>query len=533
MHYSREIVVEPRTEQDLYENLPNEGDETELVLARVHRKDGTVAPARGAELRRPTARTCAGRSCKRATSSRSRCGRGRRARWAAAATRRSGSSTTSAPPTRTPSSTTRSSSTRPTARRSPSTCSAASPDRVDRASKDGRIGHALRVGPTRRHAGRAARAEADRGPSRSSSAPPSRAGPTSASGTAPPCRASPSPTTRCAALAAELTAGQDDARREAPGHLRLRRRRHPLRELRLGRVVAAEPPAGAARAPAGRLRRQGDAAHHAAQGRRHPRERGAGADALHGRSPRSSAHEHAAIPLFDHGIAYLPGENGKPGIWLDATSPESRLGPLPSMDARTVAFSIDEGPAKVVDTPASSPDEHGVDARVDHQALAVRRRRSHRRGAPLRRRRLRAAHEPEAARRPRAVGRAVPRVRAGSRPCRSTATSRSRPDLAARASPSSSTARTPRASRGARATSSPCPLAEATTLTSQLAPLVHRTLPVVLPPRVAPGHQTRTITIVAPARLHLLGAAAERRGERRRVRQGASSSSSARSARTR
>src|SRR5262249_17409916 len=56
------------------------------------------------------------------------------------------------------------------------------------------------------------------------------------------------------------------------------------------------------------------------------------------------------------------GEKGKPGIWLDATSPESRLGPLPSMDARTVAFFIDEGPAKVLDTPSSSPDEHGMDA---------------------------------------------------------------------------------------------------------------------------------------------------------------------------
>jgi len=37
--------------------------------------------------------------------------------------------------------------------------------------------------------------------------------------------------------------------------------------------------------------------------------------------------EKAAIPVFDHGIAYLPGKNGAPGIWLDATSPESRLGP--------------------------------------------------------------------------------------------------------------------------------------------------------------------------------------------------------------
>jgi hypothetical protein len=43
MHYAREVVIEPRTEQDLYENVPAEGDDTELLVARVHRKDGTVA----------------------------------------------------------------------------------------------------------------------------------------------------------------------------------------------------------------------------------------------------------------------------------------------------------------------------------------------------------------------------------------------------------------------------------------------------------------------------------------------------------
>src|SRR5262249_5050575 len=42
------------------------------------------------------------------------------------------------------------------------------------------------------------------------------------------------------------------------------------------------------------------------------------------------------------------------------------------------------------------------------------------------------------------------------------------------------------------------PVSEISTLTSQLAPLVKRTLPVVLPPSLAPGHRTRTITIVAP-----------------------------------
>src|SRR5262249_43728241 len=39
-----------------------------------------------------------------------------------------------------------------------------------------------------------------------------------------------------------------------------------------------------------------------------------------------------AIPMFDHGIAFLPGADGKGGMYLDATSPQSRLGPLPSMD---------------------------------------------------------------------------------------------------------------------------------------------------------------------------------------------------------
>src|SRR6185369_8708033 len=70
----------------------------------------------------------------------------------------------------------------------------------------------------------------------------------------------------------------------------------------------------------------------------------------------------AAIPIFDHGIAYLPGQNGAAGMWLDATSPQSRLGPLTSMDARTVALFVDEGPAKIIDTPPSSPSDHGIDA---------------------------------------------------------------------------------------------------------------------------------------------------------------------------
>ena len=67
----------------------------------------------------------------------------------------------------------------------------------------------------------------------------------------------------------------------------------------------------------------------------------------------------AAIPMFDHGIAFLPGPGG--GQYLDATSPESRLGPLPSMDARAPAFRIQGGPAEMTRLPSTSPADHGSD----------------------------------------------------------------------------------------------------------------------------------------------------------------------------
>lgn len=67
----------------------------------------------------------------------------------------------------------------------------------------------------------------------------------------------------------------------------------------------------------------------------------------------------AVIPAFDHGIAFLPGPNG--GQYLDATSPESRLGPLPSMDARAPAFRIQGGAAEMTTLPSSSPKDHGSD----------------------------------------------------------------------------------------------------------------------------------------------------------------------------
>jgi hypothetical protein len=69
----------------------------------------------------------------------------------------------------------------------------------------------------------------------------------------------------------------------------------------------------------------------------------------------------AVAPLFDHGIAFLPAGGGLPDRYLDATSPESRIGPLPSMDARAAAIRITpSGTIPVVSLPAASPKEHGV-----------------------------------------------------------------------------------------------------------------------------------------------------------------------------
>ncbi len=87
----------------------------------------------------------------------------------------------------------------------------------------------------------------------------------------------------------------------------------------------------------------------------------------------------AAIPMFDHGIVYLPppatgpGANGL-GRWLDATSPQSRMGSLPTMDGRARALILPllssagrtaethSAEAKIVATPAGKAADHGAAA---------------------------------------------------------------------------------------------------------------------------------------------------------------------------
>lgn len=68
----------------------------------------------------------------------------------------------------------------------------------------------------------------------------------------------------------------------------------------------------------------------------------------------------AVAPLFDHGIAFLPKNGKTPEQYLDATSPESRIGPLPAMDARAAAIRVvPGGTTPVVVLPSSDPEEHG------------------------------------------------------------------------------------------------------------------------------------------------------------------------------
>jgi hypothetical protein len=206
--------------------------------------------------------------------------------------------------------------------------------------------------------------------------------------------------------------------------------------------------------------------------------------------------EKAAIPVFDHGIAYLPGKAGEPGLWLDATSPQSRLGPLPAMDARTLALFVHDGPAKIVETPASSPADHGVDA-----AWTLR---------------LSPSGAGELSAQERHIGDAAFELRsylaepdaraqwveqylaAGWFP---TVDVKPKIDFAADLPNGAATLGYEARSEGlARREGDELavPISGTSTLTSQLAPLVKRTLPVVLPPSAAPAHRTWTTTIIAP-----------------------------------
>jgi hypothetical protein len=202
----------------------------------------------------------------------------------------------------------------------------------------------------------------------------------------------------------------------------------------------------------------------------------------------------AAIPMFDHGIAFLPGPGG--GTYLDATSPQSRLGPLPSMDARAVALRLD-GPAEIVELPSSSPEDHGVDAtwtlHLQADGSAEIDGDEHATGDDAFW--LRSYLTEPGARaqwvEDHLVGPWFPTVEVDKKVDFKGDLPRGAATVHWRAK-SGGLAR----HEGGELV---VPLSPSQTLASQLAPLVKRTLPVWLPPNVAPRNESRTIRVLAPA----------------------------------
>jgi hypothetical protein len=201
----------------------------------------------------------------------------------------------------------------------------------------------------------------------------------------------------------------------------------------------------------------------------------------------------AAVPLFDHGIAFLPGPGG--GTYLDATSPQSRLGPLPSMDARAVALRMD-GPPEIVQLPSSAPEDHGIDSTwtlaLHPDGSADLGGQEHATGDDAFWMRTYLT-EPGARAQwleDRLVGQWFPTVEVDKKVDFRGDLPRGAADVQWRAK-SSGLAR----HEGDELV---VPLAPAQTTASQLAPLVRRTLPVWLPAHIAPRRESRTLRVVAP-----------------------------------
>lgn len=205
--------------------------------------------------------------------------------------------------------------------------------------------------------------------------------------------------------------------------------------------------------------------------------------------------KNVAVPMFDHGIAFLPGPGG--GQYLDATSPQSRLGPIPSMDARAVALRMDTGPAEIVHLPASSPNDHGADVSwtmtlgADGSGEVVGEERHTGDAAFWLRSNLTQAEARPQYVQDALVGPWLPTVEVDK-------AIEFKGDLANGRSLVKYKAKSRGLARreGRELVLS---LSPSNTYGSQLAPLVERTLPVKLPPHLAPSHQNRTVRILAPA----------------------------------
>jgi hypothetical protein len=205
-----------------------------------------------------------------------------------------------------------------------------------------------------------------------------------------------------------------------------------------------------------------------------------------------------AVPIFDHGIAFLPGPGG--GTYLDATSPQSRLGPLPSMDARAYGLKIDARPAEISPLPPGSPDDHGTEVswtltiHPDGGADLVGD--EHHSGDSAFWLRT-SASQPDARAQyveDNLVSPYLPTVVVDK-------AIDFKGDLAHGQAWVKYKARTDAAARLEQG-QLVVPLTRAASYAARLAPLLERTLPVSLPPQMAPSHASRTTRLVAPPGFH-------------------------------
>ena len=207
--------------------------------------------------------------------------------------------------------------------------------------------------------------------------------------------------------------------------------------------------------------------------------------------PSVLASTKVAVPMFDHGIAFLPGKNGQPGTWLDATSPQSRIGPLPSMDARARALFIFQGDAKIIETPPSSPDENGSDikwtVKLSPKGSAdIIGKEKHVGDWAFELRNFLIEKDARAQWVEGYLGSRLPTVALSGEVDYS-------PDAGTLGYTVHSDGYARREGEELVVT-----IAGSGSYTSSYAPLIKRTLPVSLPPNAAPSHQTRTVTVTAP-----------------------------------